>query len=135
MVQLTEEEGNIYRDCPVFLDFRPDSGYYCFPVSQSKSFDIPFIDYAKPNEDNLIKMAIHDAGILNSPNGISTPRTIVTDPEGGLRIPKSAVKTLRNSFRALYPNLANKPFVKTRLCWCDTLGSFLRSSLSIRQVL
>jgi len=31
MVQLSEKEAEIYKDCPVVLDF--SSGFYIFPVS------------------------------------------------------------------------------------------------------
>ncbi|KAJ6631614.1 FAD dependent oxidoreductase [Mycena sp. CBHHK59/15] len=101
MVQLTQEEGNIYRDCPVVLDF--ESGFYIFP----------------PNEQNLVKMAVHAAGYTQSmgAKNISTPRTVTSDPETGLLIPKVNVKELRDGLRLVYPGLANKPFVATRLCW------------------
>ena len=31
MVQLTPEEADVYRECPVVLDF--ESGFYIFPVT------------------------------------------------------------------------------------------------------
>ncbi|KAJ7188640.1 FAD dependent oxidoreductase [Mycena filopes] len=101
MVQLTPEEGDLYRQCPVVLDF--ESGFYIFP----------------PNEQNILKMAIHAAGYTHSigTNKISTPRTITSDPESGLRIPKASVKQLRDGLRMVYPALAAKPFFATRLCW------------------
>ncbi|CAK5281835.1 unnamed protein product [Mycena citricolor] len=101
MVQLTSEEAEVYRKCPVVLDF--DSGFYVFP----------------PNEQNILKMAIHAAGFTHSigDGGISTPRTIKSDPETGLRIPKASVVRLRDGLRAVYPTLATKPFCATRLCW------------------
>ncbi|KAJ7287241.1 FAD dependent oxidoreductase [Mycena rebaudengoi] len=101
MVQLTPEEGEAYSKVPVVLDFA--SGFYVFP----------------PNEDNLVKMAIHEAGYTHSvgPQNISTPRTVTSDPEGGLRIPQTSVKEMRDGLRAVYPVLADKPFVATRLCW------------------
>ncbi|KAJ7594956.1 FAD dependent oxidoreductase [Mycena floridula] len=104
MIQLSEEEAAAYRDCPVLLDF--GSGFYCFP----------------PNETNIVKMGIHAPGYTHSVQGISTPRTIVTDPERGLAIPKAAAKEIRDRLRYFYPGLAAHPFVKTRLCWYnDTL--------------
>ncbi|KAJ7668552.1 FAD dependent oxidoreductase [Mycena polygramma] len=101
VVQLTQEEADAYRECPVVLDFR--SGYYVFP----------------PNEQNLVKMAVHGVGYTHSAgeNNISTPRTITTDPKTGLLIPKANVKELRNGLRMVYPALAEKPFVATRMCW------------------
>ncbi|KAJ6589812.1 FAD dependent oxidoreductase [Mycena vulgaris] len=105
MVQLTEEEGDRYRQSPVVLDF--ESGFYIFP----------------PNEQNLVKMAVHAAGYTHSVgrDNISTPRTITSDPETGLLIPRANAKELRDGLRMVYPALADKPFVATRLCWyCDS---------------
>ncbi|KAJ7076830.1 FAD dependent oxidoreductase [Mycena belliarum] len=105
MIQLTEEEGDRYRTCPVVLDF--ETGFYIFP----------------PNESNLVKMAVHSAGYTHSTgeSSISTPRTITSDSDAGLLIPKANVKELRDHLRMVYPALADKPFVATRLCWyCDS---------------
>ncbi|KAJ7782733.1 FAD dependent oxidoreductase [Mycena metata] len=101
MIQLTPEEADIYRHCPVVLDF--SSGFYIFP----------------PNEQNLMKLAIHAAGYSHSigPKKISTPRTVTSDPATGLRIPRASVEQLRDGLRTVYPTLAQKPFVATRLCW------------------
>lgn len=105
MVQLSEKEADIYKDCPVVLDF--SSGFYIFP----------------PNEANVVKMAIHSAGYTyfdgdtNSHGAISTPRTLTSDPVRGLLIPKSAVQNLRMHLKNVYPELAEKPFSGTRLCW------------------
>ncbi|KAJ7928452.1 hypothetical protein B0H13DRAFT_1967323 [Mycena leptocephala] len=95
------EEADIYKNCPVVLDF--ESGFYIFP----------------PNEQNLVKMAIHAAGYIHGvgAKNISTPRTITSDPETGLLIPKTNVKELRDGLRMVYPTLADKPFVATRMCW------------------
>ncbi|KAJ7244158.1 FAD dependent oxidoreductase [Mycena haematopus] len=101
MVQLTPDEADAYRECPVVLDFV--SNFYIFP----------------PNEQNLVKMAVHSAGYVQSVGAkkISTPRTITSSPEGGLLIPKTDVKELRDGLRMVYPALAEKPFVATRMCW------------------
>ncbi|CAL1711342.1 unnamed protein product [Somion occarium] len=107
MVQLSPEEGEKYRKCPVFLDLH--SGFYIFP----------------PNVDNLVKMAIHTGGhtYTQTPLGnpdhapISTPRTALSHGDQGLRIPKEVIQNLRDNLRAVYPELAEKPFSQTRLCW------------------
>ncbi|RDB25467.1 L-pipecolate oxidase [Hypsizygus marmoreus] len=99
MVQLTDEEAKIYKDIPVVLDF--GTGFYIFP----------------PTESGIVKMAIHSAGYTHTTDGVSTPRTITTDPERGLLIPKSNVQLLRKYLREVYPKLAEKPFSATRLCW------------------
>ncbi|KAJ7691752.1 FAD dependent oxidoreductase [Mycena rosella] len=106
VVQLTEDEGERYRKTPIVVDWK--SGFSIFP----------------PNEHNLIKMSVHSAGYTHrsgANNNISTPRTIASDPETGLLIPREDVKELRERLREVYPELANKPFVATRLCWyCDS---------------
>ncbi|TFK51113.1 FAD dependent oxidoreductase [Heliocybe sulcata] len=105
MIQLTPEEADRYRDCPVVLDFK--SGFYVFP----------------PNEDNIVKMAIHSGGYSNfdpsyqSRTPISVPRTITSHGADGLKLPKRMVQALREHLRAIYPELAQKPFSATRLCW------------------
>ncbi|KAI0692103.1 FAD dependent oxidoreductase [Cytidiella melzeri] len=101
-IQLTPEEADDYRDCPVVLAF--GTGFYVFP----------------PTEEGIVKMAIHNNGFLHRPTGLegpSTPRTKLTDGEDGLRIPKQAVKDLRTHLAQIYPELAKKPFASTRLCW------------------
>ncbi|KAG5639483.1 hypothetical protein H0H81_001605 [Sphagnurus paluster] len=99
MIQLSEEEAALYKDCPVVLDFA--SGFYIFP----------------PTEKGIIKMAMHVAGYTNTKGGVSTPRTITTDGDHGLLIPKSDIQQLRNQLRGVYPGLARKPFSATRMCW------------------
>jgi len=101
-LQLTPEEGEKYKQCPVYLDF--SSGFYCFPT----------------NNDNVVKMAIHCAGhTFADPanSGISTPRTSLSHADDGLRIPRSAAQALRSNLRLVYPELANQPFSETRICW------------------
>lgn len=80
----------------------------------------------QPNQDNVVKMAMHAAGYTYVPQdtsspsnglGISTPRTISNASENGLRIPKVVLAQLRAHLREVYPDLAEKPFLGTRLCW------------------
>lgn len=100
-IQLTPEEAEEYRKSPVVLDFR--TGFYVFP----------------PTHRNVVKFAIHAAGHTYVVPGstISTPRTIVSDPDNGLWIPRSVLKELRVQLGSVYPALAEKPFSGTRLCW------------------
>ncbi|KAF9451499.1 FAD dependent oxidoreductase [Macrolepiota fuliginosa MF-IS2] len=100
MIQLTEEEAELYRDTPVILDFA--TGFYSFP----------------PTAKNVLKLAIHGPGLIHKTNGgISTPRTILSEPDNGWAIPKESLRELRNGLRKVYPDLARKPFLSTRLCW------------------
>lgn len=53
------------------------------------------------------------------PRKVSTPRTILSHPDDsdGLRVPRSALRILRDRLGAVYPELAEKPWAETRLCW------------------
>ncbi|KAH9050938.1 FAD dependent oxidoreductase [Lactarius deliciosus] len=111
-IQLTPGEAARYKDVPVVLDFH--TNFYIFP----------------PNDDNVVKLAFHGSGVAHYTTGdtdkqpVSTPRTISSHGEDGLRVPRSTVRRLRSSLRDVYPELAEKPFVSTRLC-CDwTIGYY-----------
>ncbi|KAI0918968.1 hypothetical protein AcW1_003527 [Taiwanofungus camphoratus] len=105
-IQLSPEEADVYRRCPVYLDL--NSGFYVFP----------------PNDKNIVKFAIHANGYthmlksVNSHVPLSTPTFVRAD--GGDQdslVPKTALKELRNALAKVYPALAKKPFTSTRLCW------------------
>jgi len=88
------------------VDWR--SGFYIFP----------------PTDDNIIKCAHHASGVVYYPPGntdadrpVSTPRTVSSHGDDGLRVPRSSLRRLRSSLRGFYPELAEKPFAATRLCW------------------
>ncbi|KII95698.1 hypothetical protein PLICRDRAFT_150559 [Plicaturopsis crispa FD-325 SS-3] len=99
-IQLSAAEAARYRESPVLLDFA--TGFYMFP----------------PNEDNIIKIAIHSFGYTNtaSEQAVSTPRTLLSHAQDGLRIPLEMLKTLRAALREVYPELADRA-MGTRLCW------------------
>ncbi|KAF8622651.1 hypothetical protein AX15_006762 [Amanita polypyramis BW_CC] len=105
MVQLTAGEAAAYRDCPVLLDLA--TGFYILP----------------PTKEHVVKLATHKFGYTNyvtidgHTTEISTPRTVMTDPVRGLCIPKGDIQLLRSYLRQVYPDLAEKPFIGTRLCW------------------
>ncbi|KAK7691746.1 hypothetical protein QCA50_005146 [Cerrena zonata] len=70
-------------------------------------------------------MAIHCSGHTftqappsdSSHRQVSTPRTSLSHGENGLRIPKDVLQTIRSNLRSVYPELAEKPFSGTRMCW------------------
>ncbi|TFK20780.1 FAD dependent oxidoreductase [Coprinopsis marcescibilis] len=99
MVQLSHEEADRYRDVPVFLDF--DTGFYVFP----------------PTEKNIVKVAIHSAGYTHTVDNISTPRTISSHREDGLAIPKTEHDRLKRHLAQVYPEISEKEFTGTRMCW------------------
>jgi len=113
-IRLTAEEHKRYADSPVILDYGP-SGFYTFP----------------PTADGLVKVARHTGGHRNpqpvtTPDNentphpsrtISTPRTVLSHGAEGLLVPKGALSYLRDCLREVWPELADKPFETTRLCW------------------
>ncbi|KAG7091015.1 hypothetical protein E1B28_010077 [Marasmius oreades] len=99
MIQLTKEEAETYRHAPVTLDF--ETGFYSFP----------------PTKEGIVKMALHRGGFTHTVDGVSTPRTATSHPENGLSIPKEVLNEFRDILRRMYPDLAQKPFSSTRLCW------------------
>ncbi len=123
MIQLTEKEALAYKDCPTLLDL--STGFYIFPVcvlswpTRHTYETTP----TQPTKGHVVKIAIHKFGYTHSVNieghdtEISTPRTVVTDPVRGLAIPKRELQLLRTYLREIYPDLADKPFMGTRLCW------------------
>ncbi|WWC70016.1 uncharacterized protein I206_103960 [Kwoniella pini CBS 10737] len=105
VIQLTPEEHKKYADIPVV--FNLDNGWYNFP----------------PNAEGLMKLAIHGAGVLcPGENGVSVPRTKLTPGGESGAIPLDSLRGLREGLREVYPELAKKDFLTTRLCWyCDTI--------------
>lgn len=84
------------------------TGFYMFP----------------PNEDNIVKFALHHKGytndqpsLANADERTSVPRTghFAGSLEEG--IPRQSIVELRNELRRVRPALAEKPFAGTRLCW------------------
>jgi sarcosine oxidase / L-pipecolate oxidase len=76
----------------------------------------------QPTDDNIVKVARHASGVVHySPadadKPVSTPRTVLSHGDDGLRIPQSSLRILRSELRRVYPELAEKPFAATRLCW------------------
>jgi sarcosine oxidase/L-pipecolate oxidase len=70
----------------------------------------------------VVKVAIHSTGFIRtvestSKKPVSVPRTVLSDGDEGLRIPTSSAQKLRAYLRKVYPELAEKPFAATRLCW------------------
>ncbi|ETI25601.1 hypothetical protein G647_02375 [Cladophialophora carrionii CBS 160.54] len=93
-----------------------------------------------PPRDKLLKVARHGYGYRNPVNipkqtlrpgvvdGAATSGDVeVSVPDVGVPIPLEAEEALRGALRELVPHMADRPFVRTRICWyCDTpTGDFL----------
>ncbi|KAH0256630.1 FAD dependent oxidoreductase, partial [Aureobasidium melanogenum] len=80
-----------------------------------------------PPVNNVLKIARHGYGYCNpvsiphpeDPSAgnitVSLPRTHISHP--GLEIPEEGKKALRSFLAAVYPSLATRPFISTRICW------------------
>ncbi|KAH7107377.1 FAD dependent oxidoreductase [Auriculariales sp. MPI-PUGE-AT-0066] len=116
-IQLSPEETERYKDAPVILDF--DTGFYCFP----------------PTPDGVLKAARHCIGVVN-PGSVSeydldeTPLPVGSLP--GYRrpdkqarpnapshsaIPRVEAELIRRVLREVYPELGDRPFSSSRMCW------------------
>ena len=116
MIQVTSEEAKIYKGCPVVLDH--STGFYVFPVcSLARGHSDDLFVLKQPTDQCIIKMAMHLPGYSRTIQGISTPWTLVDDPDRGHLIPKANLQALRRCLREVYPDLAERPFSATRLCW------------------
>ena len=128
-IQLTQEEADTHRADPVYLDL--DSGFYMFPVRLSfYPACCPALTVLhQPNDQNIIKCAVHGAGFTyrSGPSSVSTPvfpaspsQTDQQDYKTGqfeTAVPRAALQELRGHLAQTYPDLANKPWAGTRMCW------------------
>lgn len=100
-IQMSEEEAKRYESFPIMDNL--ELGYF-FP----------------PQKDGIFKLA-HSQFVVNtttdSETGISTsrPHTFVEHPEDDL--PSAIEATMRRNLRRVLPELADRPFSFTRLCW------------------
>jgi len=107
---ISPEQQKKMRKQPVMLNL--SSGWFVFP----------------PSGDGEVKVARHAYGYINSRNGhVSIPCTTWDIPNQD--IPREGHEALREGLREVYPELADLPFTKTRICWySDTpTGDFLVS--------
>ncbi|PLB46273.1 putative fructosyl amino acid oxidase [Aspergillus steynii IBT 23096] len=100
-IQLTPDETRHYRSLPILDNL--ELGYF-LPVQ----------------EDGIFKLA-HSQFITNTEtdpvSGITTsiPHTFVENPRDDL--PPEIERTMRRNLRRVFPELADRPFCFTRLCW------------------
>jgi sarcosine oxidase / L-pipecolate oxidase len=92
-----------------------------------------------PPQNRVLKVARHGFGYRNlkpvpttwnekggTING-NTEYIEASIPEVGVRIPKEAEEECRQALREVLPEMADRPFARTRICWyCDTPdGNFI----------
>ena len=84
-----------------------------------------------PNPDGIVKFALHAAGYTNPQDGtgVSVPRTKLTPGAEDGMIPLEKLRSLRADLAEIYPELAKKDIISTRLCWYVPV---LETALTIR---
>lgn len=111
-IDITEEEQAAMGDRPVIMNM--SRGMFIIPP-----------------RDNKLKIARHGFGYTNP---VKVPRkniqpTVtegdeyveVSVPMTGVSVPLEGQEALREALRDLVPHMADRPFIRTRLCWyCDT---------------
>ncbi|EAS32530.3 fructosyl amino acid oxidasesarcosine oxidase [Coccidioides immitis RS] len=111
-IQITDEEQARLANMPTILNF--STGMFIIPP-----------------RNNLLKVARHAYGYRN-PKSVPDPSggngTIEPSlPENGVPIPPEGEQACRTALQEMLPAFADRPFVKTRICWySDTpKGDFL----------
>ncbi|OAP59309.1 hypothetical protein AYL99_06607 [Fonsecaea erecta] len=120
-----------------FLDITPDEqaamGNRPTVMNMSRGM------FVIPPRGNELKIARHGYGYRNLvkvpravidpdvSNGVDAGYVEVSVPKVGIPIPLEAEEALREALREILPQMADRPFTRTRICWyCDTpSGDFL----------
>ena|SRR5256714_9124085 len=80
--------------------------------------------FITPPNGRELKVARHSYGYRNLRKvsfGVDGPLEEVSVPEVGLPIPAEAEQLCRKALREMIPELSNREFSRTRICWyCDT---------------
>ena len=116
-MKLTKTEQQTYKSLPIYINF--DNGWFCFP----------------PHEDSgYLKVAVHGWGYTRSQqSAMSDKSTLLSappiDPRGRRTIyaPEDGVQRLREGLKQVLPELADREFDRTAVCWyTDTpTGDFI----------
>lgn len=105
-IDLTDSEVERYKTMPIIINF--STGWFCIPPYQGQ------IKVARHAEGYLYTQDVIDKEGKNS-RRISVPRTSLT--HGSQQIPKEGEDALREGLRMYLPDLADKKFSNTRVCW------------------
>lgn len=113
VIELTDSEAHRYRNAPVTRLI--DNGFYVFPP-------------CKCDSGWVMKFAIHQKGFLNPQPGFpSLPRTQLTRGYEFQQVPAAAKVQLKRGLERVYPELAQREWKASRLCWYSDrpTGDFL----------
>ncbi|KAH7121545.1 putative fructosyl amino acid oxidase [Dactylonectria macrodidyma] len=103
-IQLTPQEAAGMRGMPVMMDM--DSGVFCFPPTP---------------DTHQLKLARHGFGFatqvkVGSGRVISSPKVRGSNAASGY-LPQDAEQALRQGARFFFPQVADRPWAKLRMCW------------------
>lgn len=106
-IQLTAEEAEEIKEMPVITNM--DTGVFCFPPTPGS---------------HIIKVARHGYGYTTryETTGHSGTRVVSTPKRDGSNevshfLPEDAEKALREGVRHFFPSIADRPWMRRRLCW------------------
>ena len=125
VIELTPEEAEKYKDIPIIDDFdqgQPKSNFFYRKSNGDCSFNTCMVDFAgiifPPDHNRLVKIC-SCRFLVNYKNnqlpGASVGVSHSDRPHDG--IPDEIDKELRDFLYDMAPDLANKPWVTTRMCW------------------
>jgi sarcosine oxidase/L-pipecolate oxidase len=73
---------------------------------------------SQPTDNGVIKFAIHQKGYLNPVGKLpSVPRTALSPGYENQNVPADAVAALKAGLGRVYPELATKQWLGSRICW------------------
>jgi sarcosine oxidase/L-pipecolate oxidase len=104
-IQLTAEEAETIRNMPITINY--SDGVFCFPPT-------PYT--------NLLKVVRHGHGYETAYACDISMKSVSSPPLHGKRspahfIPEDANEALRSGLARMLPQFAQKPWLRTRLCW------------------
>ncbi|KAH8647361.1 FAD dependent oxidoreductase [Xylariales sp. PMI_506] len=106
-IQMTEEEAALYRDLPVL--FNIESGFFMEPDADMHQLKLCDEHPGYCNWDGPAP------GKQDASSSSALPSSV---PVAKREIPASAEKRMRAFLRDCMPQLADRPFVHARMCWC-----------------
>jgi sarcosine oxidase/L-pipecolate oxidase len=114
-LDITQEEQDAMAARPTIIN--QSSGMFIIPP-RNKLLKIARHGYGYRNPVKIPKKTLRPGNV----DGNATSGDVeVSVPDVGVPIPLEAEEALRGALRELVPHMAERPFVRTRICWyCDT---------------
>ncbi len=120
VIQLTSEEAERYKNLPIVDDFEQGKcSYRCIAACRvtANSCGVPGILFP-PDENGLLKLCscrFITNYYTSHVRGASLGHSFGDHPEDG--VPRVIEEEMRSFVRDMIPELANRPWASTRMCW------------------